>query len=423
MIVKEETQLNDIFQYVRAYTESLCQPLAIEDYVIQGMPDVSPPKWHLAHTTWFFETFILKPYLKNYTPLQSHYQQLFNSYYQHIGYPFPRERRGLLARPTVSEVYAYRNNVDAQLLALLDSAKTDTTSIERRIELGIHHEQQHQELLLMDIKYNFFLDPTFPVYDSTVQPKKMIANEMQFNKEQGGLIRIGHDHQAFCFDNELPAHHVFLKPYAIANRLVTNGEYLEFVEAKAYEQPTWWLSDGWDCVQQQQWRAPLYWQQMEGKWYQFTLYGLVPLNLEEPVAHVSFYEADAYARFRQMRLPTEAEWEHHAKNYMQDLQYANFLEAQIYHPEPTAEKTPKPQQFFGELWEWTSSAYSAYPGYQADRGALGEYNGKFMSNQMVLRGGACVTPRSHIRATYRNFFQPEKRWQFSGIRLAKDCND
>lgn len=410
-----------VYQQVRNQTEALCKSLVIEDYVIQSMDDVSPPKWHLAHTTWFFETFILMPH-KGYKPFNPLFHHLFNSYYQSIGNPYPRIRRGLLSRPTVKEIYSYRKYVDEHLKAYIKQLSAEsmdsilatlTTMI-----LGLNHEQQHQELLLMDIKHNFSLDPTFPVYHEHNSKKRSTAIPLEFHLIKGGIVEIGCSNNEFCFDNELPRHETILKPYTIANRLVTNEEYLEFMLAGGYEKPDWWLSDGWDCVQKNHWKAPLYWHQEHNKWHIFTLNGLQELNAAEPVSHISYFEADAYARWQNKRLPSEAEWENFVATRQVTPNGGNFMEQNIFHP-MAIDNTNHNQQLFGDLWEWTASAYLSYPGYKALAGALGEYNGKFMNNQFVLRGGSCATPKSHIRASYRNFFQPDKRWQFSGIRLAE----
>jgi ergothioneine biosynthesis protein EgtB len=413
------------FQTVRQQTETLCQPLAIEDYVIQSIEDVSPPKWHLAHSSWFFETFILNTYLANYKSFHPSFDYLFNSYYQSKGKPYPRAKRGLLSRPTVEQIYAYRRHIDSQILTLVEQAtEAQLKELHTLITLGLNHEQQHQELLLIDIKYNFSHDPNFPRYNlSSAWPKNtnllFTTPKAKFIEVSGGISEIGYRNNGFCFDNELPKHQKILIPYAISTQLVTNGEYLEFIEAGGYKKPQWWLADGWDYVLKNHWQAPLYWHHFANEWQIFTLNGLIPLNPSEPVCHISFYEADAYAKWRGAKLPSEEEWEHFVVSNAITTAEGNFLETGIFHPQASTQQYEAfPQQFFGDLWEWTASAYSAYPGYNPFRGTLGEYNGKFMSNQMVMRGGCCVTPKSHIRASYRNFFQPEKRWQFSGIRLA-----
>ena len=412
----KKEQLISLFQKVRQSTETLCEPLAIEDYVIQSMEDVSPPKWHLAHTSWYFETFLLSPFKANYSLFNPSFPYLFNSYYQQIGTPFPRAKRGLLSRPTVKEIYDYRKEVNEQVIALLLQAEEERfTSLLPLVTLGIHHEQQHQELLLMDIKHNFSINPLFPRYIEEKKTKSISLSTPTFTEIMGGLVDIGYQGEHFCFDNELPCHKKFLEPYGIANQMVTNSDYLEFITAGGYTKPEWWLADGWDAVNKSNWQAPLYWYRINNEWYQFTLNGLKPLQLNEPVCHVSYYEASAFAAWKGMRLPTEEEWEHYVVENQLRPKIHNFMENEVYHPED-------PQPFLGSLWEWTASPYSPYPGYQPAKGALGEYNGKFMANQLVLRGGSCITPSSHLRPTYRNFFQPEKRWQFSGIRLAYNLN-
>lgn len=422
-------ELIHAFKTVRQQTEKLCQPLAIEDYVIQSMEDVSPPKWHLAHSSWFFETFVLKPYLKGYKCFDASFHYLFNSYYQGIGNPYPRAKRGLLSRPIVDNIYAYRKYIDTSMLFFLEEISANQLNeISTLITLGLHHEQQHQELLLMDIKHNFSLDPNFPSYQSKsplpIQQAPFLTKpKLNFIEISGGLVEIGYSGTGFCFDNELPNHKKFLIPYSIATLLVTNEDYLEFIEDGGYKQPCWWLADGWDCVLKNNWQAPLYWHNQDKEWHVFSLHGLIPINSTEPVSHISYYEADAYARWRGARLPSEEEWEHFVtlKGIAPDQD--NFMENGQLHPLSATHNQSQPQQFFGDLWEWTASPYQPYPGYMPLKGALGEYNGKFMANQMVLRGGCCVTPKSHIRTSYRNFFQPEKRWQFSGIRLAKNSEE
>jgi ergothioneine biosynthesis protein EgtB len=410
--------LGDRYASVRAFTEQLCEPLAVEDFVVQSMPDASPTRWHLAHTTWFFETFVLARWEADYRPINPDYQVLFNSYYNSVGEQFPRERRGLLTRPTVAEVFAYRHAVDQRIGRLLNSSNDDDAkAIAPVVEMGIHHEQQHQELMLTDIKHALSCNPLWPAYrklppvaDTTVEPAGWCA-------QQGGLVEIGHAGAAFAFDNECPRHQVFLQPYAIQDRLVTTGEFLEFMNDDGYRRPDLWLSLGWSTVRAQKWIAPLYWVQLDREWSEFTLWGLRPLNAAEPLCHVSYFEADAFARWRGARLPTEAEWEHAAAGIGP---HGSFVEGEHYHPAPLARDRGGIAQMFGEVWQWTASPYLPYPGFATADGALGEYNGKFMCNQYVLRGGSCATPASHIRATYRNFFPPEARWQFSGLRLARD---
>jgi len=404
----------------RAATEQLCAPLAVDDYGAQSMPDASPAKWHLAHTSWFFETFVLQREA-GYHPPHPRYEVLFNSYYNSVGEQYPRPRRGLLTRPTVEEVYHYRRHVDAAVAARLDghggplpAARLDV------IELGLHHEQQHQELLLTDVKHLLSCNPLRPVY----RPRQPGATGAPLPSGwvafSAGVYEVGHDGHGFAFDNETPRHRVFLEPFALATRLVTNGDYLAFIEDGGYTRPELWLAEGWDVVRQQGWTAPLYWKRHDAGWQLFTLAGMRAVDVAEPLCHVSYYEADAYARWAGARLPREAEWEVAAATVEDG---GNFVEAGHFHPIPLTAPSPAGNvvQLFGDVWEWTQSAYSAYPGYRPAAGALGEYNGKFMCNQLVLRGGSCATPASHIRATYRNFFPPGARWQFSGIRLARDA--
>ena len=401
--------LENRYRQIRQISEQICHPLAIEDYTIQSMPDVSPPKWHLAHTTWFFETFVLLPHLPGYTVFDRQFGYLFNSYYEAVGARHPRHQRGLLSRPTVAEVYRYRAHVDRSMGTLLSDTAIDT-DLANLINLGLHHEQQHQELLLTDIKHILALNPLHPVYrDDLKLHSAPNCQPFEWLKYPGGLYSIGHQGDEFAFDNESPSHQTYLQDYQIGNRLVTNGEYLEFIQAGGYQESKYWLAEGWMTVQSQQWQCPLYWEQIDDQWWVMTLGGLKRLDLNEPVCHVSFYEADAYATWRGRRLPTEAEWEIATVNMPQ---VGNFLDSDKLHP------TSGTHQFFGDVWEWTQSAYLPYPGFKIAEGAIGEYNGKFMCNQMVLRGGSCVTSADHIRPTYRNFFPPSARWQFSGIRLA-----
>jgi ergothioneine biosynthesis protein EgtB len=404
----------DRYQQVRQVSEKICQPLAIEDYIIQSMPDVSPPKWHLAHTTWFFETFLLLPHLPDYQVFHPQFGYLFNSYYEAVGARHPRHQRGILSRPTVAEVYQYRAYVDRAMTTLL-SKISENPNLADLITLGLHHEQQHQELLLTDIKHILALNPLHPVYRDDLQDNlETTDSTFEWLNYPGGLSSIGHTGTEFAFDNESPRHQVYLQDYQLGNRLVTNGEYLEFMQAGGYQEAKYWLAEGWTTVQTQQWQAPLYWELIDPKWWVMTLGGLQQLNHHEPVCHVSFYEADAYATWKGKRLPTEAEWETATVNIAPT---GNFLDSDRLHPAAT---TDAHYQFFGDVWEWTQSAYLPYPGFQIADGAIGEYNGKFMCNQMVLRGGSCVTSIDHLRPTYRNFFPPSTRWQFSGIRLASD---
>ncbi|HEY9661452.1 MAG TPA: ergothioneine biosynthesis protein EgtB [Allocoleopsis sp.] len=406
------------YKRVRQQSEQICQPLVVEDYVIQTMPDVSPPKWHLAHTTWFFETFLLLPHLPSYEVFHPQYGYLFNSYYEAVGDRHPRPQRGLLSRPTVEEVYRYRAYVDAAMEQLIAEQMGNKT-VESLITLGLNHEQQHQELLFTDLKHILAHNPLHPIYHqkdqslpSAIQPNDLKEKWLDY---PGGLYSIGFHGAEFAFDNESPQHSVYLQDYYLAAQLVTNGEYLEFINAGGYQKPEYWLSEGWATVQTQRWQAPLYWEKMDGTWWVFTLAGMQPVNEREPVCHVSLFEADAFARWAGKRLPTEAEWEVAATSVPIR---GNLMDTGVFHPMPAIGNT-RPDQLYGDVWEWTQSAYLAYPGFQPAAGAIGEYNGKFMCNQTVLRGGSCVTPADHIRPTYRNFFPASTRWQFSGIRLAQ----
>jgi ergothioneine biosynthesis protein EgtB len=407
------------YQVVRGMTERLCAPLETDDYVVQAMPDVSPAKWHLAHVSWFFETFVLAPHLPGYQPAHPDYRVLFNSYYQTVGPQHARPERGHLSRPTVAEVYAYRRTIDEAMEAFLTGGPGEAAGPATAIvELGLHHEQQHQELLLTDIKYNFGINPLRPAYQTRPLPRGTCP-PLRWIAVDGGLFAVGHDGKGFAFDNESPAHRVYLAPYRLASRPVTNGEYLAFMDAGGYEDWRWWLSEGWRVSRERGWAAPLYWTRIDGRWWTHTLSGSHPLDEHAPVCHVSYYEADAYARWAGRRLPTEHEWEHAVED---EEVRGNFMETGLFHPAPAdCSHAGDLQQAFGDVWEWTRSAYAPYPGYQPAEGAIGEYNGKFMVNQLVLRGGSCVTPASHMRRTYRNFFPPDARWQFSGIRLAEDA--
>jgi ergothioneine biosynthesis protein EgtB len=404
---------------VRRASERLCAPLAPEDYVVQAMPDVSPAKWHLAHVSWFFETFVLEPYWPGYRPLNPTYRTLFNSYYRAIGPQYPRPARGHLSRPTVIEIYAYRRHVDHHVIELLSGGLArERPEVVQLIELGCHHEQQHQELLLTDIKYNFGINPLQPAYCDRRLPRGESPRPSRWIEYDGGVYDVGHEGKSFSFDNERPRHHVYVSPYRLAARPVTNGEYLAFLEAGGYRDWQWWLADGWTAVQERGWTAPLYWERRDGGWSVHTLCGPQPLDEHAPVCHVSYYEADAYARWRGARLPTEHEWEHAVAG---EAVRGHFAEHGWFHPLAAEDRAVRLQQAFGDVWEWTRSAYAPYPGFQPQEGAIAEYNGKFMANQFVLRGGSCVSPASHIRPSYRNFFPADARWQFSGIRLAGDA--
>jgi ergothioneine biosynthesis protein EgtB len=397
-----EVTLAARYRAVRALSERLAAPLSAEDQNIQSMPDASPTKWHLAHTTWFFEQLVLVP-RSGYRQFDPRFGEIFNSYYLGLGTPFQRGERGMLSRPGVDEVMAYRAHVDD---AMRDALKDDEHAA--WIELGLNHEQQHQELLLTDIKHAFSRNPLLPTYRSAAPAAVQAAPELHWNEHPGGIVEIGHDGEGFAFDNEGPKHEVLLRPFSLASRPVTNGEYRAFIEDGGYRRPEFWLSDGWALAQREAWRAPLYWLPDNTV---FTLHGVQSLNGEEPVSHVSFYEASAYAAWAGKRLPTEFEWEAAARTNPAN---GNFLDLDAIHPRASA------SQMFGEVWQWMRSSYDPYPGFRAFEGVATEYNGKFMVGQMVLRGGSCATPQGHFRPTYRNFFPPSARWQFSGILLARD---
>ncbi len=407
------------FRFTRALTLELADPLSTEDMVVQTMPDVSPTKWHMAHTTWFFDTFLLKPNVKPYQPFHEAFEYLFNSYYNAVGEQFPRPERGLLSRPTVSEVVDYRTHVDDGMESLIAECATDTwNEIAPLIELGIHHEQQHQELMVTDIKHVLSWNPLKPAAYG-VKPKVLRkAASLSFIDFEGGIFEFGHQSPAFAFDCEGPRHEELVRPFQMANRPVTNGEFLEFIEDGGYRTPHLWLSDGWADLQEGNWQCPLYWSQEDGVWTEFTLHGPQKLNPVLPLTHVNYYEAAAFAAWKGARLPYETELELAADT--QDV-CGNFLTTEHMHPSPVESlESGKLLQIYGDVWEWTQSAYSPYPGFSPAAGAVGEYNGKFMSGQLVLKGGSCATPPGHMRPTYRNFFPPAARWQFSGIRLAKD---
>jgi ergothioneine biosynthesis protein EgtB len=406
------------FTATRRQSLALCTPLSPEDMMVQSCPEASPAKWHLAHTTWFFETFILREYLAGYQPCDPDFLWLFNSYYNDVSNQPEKKTRAFFSRPGIDAVLAYRRHVD-DAIAELDQRGMSPEAAER-IELGIHHEQQHQELLCYDIKHALWTNPLHPAYTEGGKFQSS-APPLRWLDFAGGLTEIGHCGEGFAYDNESPRHTVFLQPFALASRAVTCAEYLAFMEDGAYTRPELWLSEGWDTVNAQQWNAPLYWRRLDGVWTVYTMRGIVPLSEMDatPVCHVSYFEADAYARWAGKRLPTEIEWEAAVAERVPAVpQNANMLESGQLHP--LAAPDADVDQVFGDVWEWTRSAYLGYPGYRAPGGALGEYNGKFMVNQMVLRGGSAVTPRSHIRPTYRNFFSPATRWQFAGLRLAQD---
>lgn len=411
------SNLIDRYKSVRSFTEALTEPLETEDFVIQAAEHTSPAKWHLAHTSWFFETFLLKKAYSGYQSLHPQYSYLFNSYYLQTGVPHCRARRGNLSRPTVKEVFKYRKYVDEHVLNLLD--KNSKEELEQRasiVEIGLNHEQQHQELLLADLKFMFAQNPLNPVYVETHRPRVNSVSELNWTSFDEGVYKIGHVGKGFGYDNEFPLHKTYIHDFELANRPVTNGEYIAFIEDGGYEEPKWWLDEGYATVKEKRWEAPLYWAQKDNEWHQFTLSGLEKVDLNEPVCHVSYFEADAYARWADCRLPTEQEWEVAAGGLPVK---GNFVEDGYNHPIALETAGEELQQMFGNVWEWTCSSYAPYPGYKPLPGALGEYNGKFMCNQYVLRGGSCATPETHIRKAYRNFFHPCERWQFMGIRLAR----
>jgi len=420
-----DTAIRSRYEDVRSSTSALAVGMSAEDQMVQSCPEASPMKWHQAHTTWFFETFVLRPFLEGYKPFREEFHWLFNSYYNSLGREIPEKSlRSVFSRPSLGDVLAFRAHIDQEMDRFLANGADEEAT--RRIVLGLNHEQQHQELALTDIKHAFFSNPLYPSYIAGPhsEEKDSPVSELAWHSFDGGLIEIGYPLRAedpldFCFDNETPRHNVFLEPFQIANREVTCREYLEFISNDAYARPELWLSEGWDNAKRAAWQAPLYWRRDTGDqtgWRVFTLTGWHGLSalLDTPVCHVSCFEADAFARWRGGRLPTEAEWEYVAS---QTTVEGNLLETGRLHP--AAARGSGIEQLFGDCWEWTASAYTGYPGYKALPGALGEYNGKFMSGQMILRGGSCITPASHIRATYRNFFPPATRWQFSGIRLAR----
>ena len=411
------------YQAIRAQTERLCAPLETEDYVVSSMPDVSPTKWHLAHTSWFFETFVLAEHDPRYRSPDPRYAYLFNSYYVQAGERHCRAKRGLVTRPTVTEVFAYRAHVDDAMRQLIASIANDATHpVVALIELGLQHEQQHQELLLTDMKHVLWTNPLRPVYSATTTEPTREPAPLEWVDVAEGIYGIGHGDTGFAYDNEGPRHRVFLEPFRLATRLVTNGEFLAFVADGGYARPELWLSAGLATVRDHRWEGPLYWERdADGRWLEFTLGGTRVLDgtaLADPICHVSYYEADAYARWAGARLPTEFEWETAARGAPVE---GRFVEARRFHPGPArsaAGATGGLKQLYGDAWQWTQSAYVGYPNYTPAAGAIGEYNGKWMADQWVLRGASCATPVSHARRTYRNFFPSDARWQFSGIRLA-----
>ena len=425
--VLDPSALATRFAEVRNFTEQLCRPLETEDYVVQSMPDASPAKWHLAHTAWFFEAFLLgrQPGYESPNPA---FHYLFNSYYNSLGEQYFRPDRGKISRPTVAEVYDYRRTVDEAIVRLIDRSLDG--ELAQLVEVGLNHEQQHQELLLTDLKHMFSCNPLFPVYQPSREADRPTSAGSHWLSFDEGLYTIGHggrtDGNAFAYDNEGPRHRVFVESFELSSRLATCGEVLDFMADGGYEEPAHWLSDGWATVQTEGWRSPFYWlAEDDGSWSVFSLGGKRPVRPEEPACHLSFFEADAIARWAGARLPTEAEWEIAAEQTLtgdvldRARDRANLVESGLLHPVPPRDGD-EDHQFFGDVWEWTRSAYAPYPGYEAPAGALGEYNAKFMNNQIVLRGGSCATSRSHIRLSYRNFFPSAARWQFTGLRLARD---
>jgi ergothioneine biosynthesis protein EgtB len=424
--------LAERFLAIRTQTEKLIQPLSAEDCQLQSMPDASPAKWHLAHITWFFETFLLERFEPGFKPFDAGFRMLFNSYYNGVGDKYPRPQRGLISRPSLEEVLAYRHQVNQRMLELIarDQAHSPAASeLQGLVTLGLHHEQQHQELLLTDIKHALSFNPSSQAYAKRWPLAGIDPQPASWLAYPGGLLEHGFDATLdgdFAFDNETPRHRAYIAPFELASRLVTNGDMMAFVADGAYQRPELWLSMGWDWVQAGHHQLPLYWQlgDAAGRYGNFTLQGLVELDPNTPVCHLSYFEADAFARWSGARLPTEFEWEAAARSLPRSgrQQHENFVENAAYHPLPVQQTSPEgPAQMFGDVWEWTQSNYNPYPGYKPWEGVVGEYNGKFMCNQFVLRGGSCATPQSHIRASYRNFFPPDARWQFSGLRLARDA--
>ena len=409
-----DTASADRFRAVRALSLAIAAPLSDADATIQPMPDASPAKWHLAHTTWFLETFVLRDHVPGHRPFDERWAYLFNSYYEGEGERHARVRRGMLSRPSLDEIRGWRAHVDDAVAAALPGLPPEALAL---VELGLNHEQQHQELMLMDMLATFAANPLLPAMFEPAPPAAAdVAREMGWIEGREGIVQIGHEGGGFAFDNEGPRHRVFLQRHALADRTVTNGAWLSFIEAGGYADPKLWLADGWAWVRAEGIEAPLYWQRPDGAWHRFALDGLAPVDPAAPVCHISYYEAEAFARWAGARLPTEAEWE--AAASAEDPHGGNQLD-EARAPRPR-KAPPAAAGFFGDVWEWTGSAYLPYPGFAAPEGTVGEYNGKFMVSQMVLRGGSCATPRGHVRASYRNFFYPHQRWMFSGLRLARN---
>jgi ergothioneine biosynthesis protein EgtB len=415
----DQRPLTERFYATRGVSRALARPLSAEDCAIQSMPDASPVKWHLAHTTWFFETFILVPHARAYRAFEPAYRALFNSYYNAIGERHPRPERGMLSRPSLQEVMAYREQVDEAMAALLQGSDP-APEVEALAELGLHHEQQHQELILTDLKHLLSRNPLKPAYQKQWPLTQVRAREPRWIAFGEGLHETGHAGPGFCFDNELPRHRAWVGAFEIASHPVNHGAFIDFIRDGGYRRPELWLSAGWDAVAAGGWQAPEYWTNRDGEWRTFTLHGEVPVDPNAPACHISFFEADAFARWAGARLPTEAEWEVAVR---ETPVAGNFLDSGALHPLALREAPERGRlaQAFGDVWEWTRSDYAPYPGYHPAEGAVGEYNGKFMSGQYVLRGGSCVTPAGHVRPSYRNFFPPAARWQFSGLRLARDA--
>ncbi|WP_096086428.1 ergothioneine biosynthesis protein EgtB [Agaribacterium haliotis] len=405
------------YQAIRKQSEALCVSLSAEDMQAQSMADASPVKWHLAHTSWFFETFILLKQCKNYRVFNAAFAHLFNSYYESAGTRHARPQRGLLTRPSLEQVYAYRRYVDEHMLQLLDRGQLESKRCQLVLETGLHHEMQHQELLLTDVLHLFSCNPLYEAVFEAHDNSSAAAPALTFIKRNAGMYKVGHEQGGFAYDNEGPAHDVYLPAHKLANRLVTNAEWQAFIDDKGYEQPLLWLSDAWARCQREKWQAPLYWHKQDDQWFQFGLDGLQVLDADAPVCHVSYYEAEAFARWAGKRLPKE----HELESVSQEQPVSgNLAESRHWRPQPAKLEQPGIQQLWGDVWEWTQSSYMPYPGFRAEQGALGEYNGKFMINQLVLKGGSCVTPAAQLRPSYRNFFYPFHRWQFMGLRLAED---
>ncbi len=415
--------LAERYAQVRQATLDLAAPLSAEDCQVQSMADASPVKWHLAHITWFFETFVLERFEPGFRPFDAAFRVLFNSYYHGVGAQHPRPERGLITRPTLDDVRRYRTEVDQRMQALL-AVPERPAEVDALVTLGLHHEQQHQELILTDIKHAFSRHPLQPAYALRWPIASVRPHPVRWFGHEGGLVEAGNAAPLdgpFCFDNETPRHRVFLAPFEIASRPATNGDFLAFIDDGGYGQPALWLSMGWDWVRSGDRSAPLYWRRDGDRWLTHTLHGTVEIDPHTPVCHLGYFEADAFARWAGARLPTEIEWEHAARALRGPIQ-GNFADRGVFHPlPPPGPVGAEPVQLFGDVWEWTRSAYLPYPGYRPLAGAVGEYNGKFMCNQFVLRGGSCATPAGHVRASYRNFFPPEAQWQFSGVRLARDA--